>query len=291
MKLVAGPSSIEIAHKISNILKADLVEVEQKFFPDSENYIRIKESVKNEDVVIVQGMHPPQDTHIFQTFLLIDTLLDLGANSVELVSPYLAYARQDKRFLEGEAISFETLLKILYKLGLMRTYTVNIHCPWIIRESPIPIVDLRGEKPLAAYIREHSFSKPIVVSVGKKGLDMAEMVAEQLGADYTSAQSERDKITGQVKVELDGLPGIEAIVVDDIISTGGTMVELIKLLKRRGFQKIYATCIHALLVGNAVERIFNAGADRIIASDTVPNKFAEYTVAGIISEELKKRYG
>ncbi|MEM3410271.1 MAG: ribose-phosphate diphosphokinase [Nitrososphaerota archaeon] len=291
MELVAGPSSLEIAYKISNILKAGLIEVEQKFFPDSESYIRIKKSVKNEDVVIIQGMHPPQDTHIIQTFLLIDTLLDLGASSVELVSPYLAYTRQDKRFLDGEAVSFKTLLKILHKLGLKKTYTVNIHCPWIIQESPTPIIDLRGEKPLAAHIKEHRFSKPVVISVGKKGLDMAKMVAEQLGVEYASAQSERDRVTGQVKVELDGLPGIEAIVVDDIISTGGTMVELIKLLKRRGFKKIYATCIHALLVGNAVERIFNAGADRIIASDTVPNRFAEYTVAGIISEELKKKYG
>lgn len=291
MKLLAGPASIEITYKISNILKVDIIDVEQKFFPDSESYIRIKKSVKNEDIVIVQGMHPPQDTHIFQTFLLIDTLLDLGANSVELVSPYLAYTRQDKRFLEGEAISFKTLLKTLNKLGLKKIYTVNIHCPWIIQESPIPIVDLRGEKPLAVHIREHSFSKPIVVSVGKKGIDMAKMVAEQLQVDYTAALSERDRITGQVKVELDGLPGIEAIVVDDIISTGGTMVELIKLLKRRGFQKIYASCIHGLLVGDAVKRIYEAGADKIIASDTVPNKFAEYSVAGIISEELKKKYG
>jgi len=291
MKLLAGPASTEIAYKISRIMKADLIEVEHRFFPDGENYIRVKKDVRGEDIVIIQGMHPPQDTHAIQTFLLIDTLIDLGANSVELVSPYLAYARQDKRFLDGEAISFMTLLKILKNLGLGKTYTVNIHCPWLIPESPVPIIDLRGEKPLAAHIRRYNFSNPIVVSVGKKGLDMAKMVAEYLGVRYTAAQSERDKVTGTVRVELDGIPGIEAIIVDDIISTGGTMVELIKLLKKRGFQKIYVTCIHALLVGDAVEKIFNAGADRIIASDTIPNKFAEYSVAGIISEELKKKHG
>lgn len=291
MKLVAGPASRDIAYKISNHMNADVVEVEHKFFPDSENYIRIKQPVKGEDVIIIQGMHPPQDTHIIQTFLLVDVLLDLGANSVELVSPYLAYTRQDKRFLDGEAVSFKTLLKILDKLSLKRIYTVNIHCPWLIPESPLPIVDLRGEKPLAQYIRQHHFNNPIVVSVGKKGLDMAKMVAEYLDAQYTAAQSERDRVTGKVRVELDGIPGVEAIVVDDIISTGGTMVELIKLLKKRGFKKIYATCIHALLVGDAVEKIFNAGADKIIASDTIPNKFAEYSVAQLISEELKKNHG
>jgi ribose-phosphate pyrophosphokinase len=291
MKLLAGPASIEIAYKISRIMKADLIEVEHRFFPDSENYIRVKQDVKGEDIAIIQGMHPPQDTHAIQTFLLIDTLIDLGANSVELVSPYLAYTRQDKRFLDGEAISFMTLLKILRNLGLRKTYTVNIHCPWLIPESPVPIIDLRGEEPLAAHIRRYNFSNPIVVSVGKKGLDMAKMLAENLGVTYTAAQSERDKVTGTVRVELDGIPGMEAIIVDDIISTGGTMVELIKLLKKRGFQKIYVTCIHALLVGDAVKKIFNAGADRIIASDTIPNKFAEYSVAGIISEALKKKYG
>lgn len=291
MKLVAGPASREIAYRISRIMNIGLIEIEHKFFPDSENYIRIKQSVKGEDIIIIQGMHPPQDTHIIQTFLLADVVLDLGANSVELVSPYLAYTRQDKRFLDGEAVSFKTLLKALDRLGLERIYTVNIHCPWIIPASPIPIVDLRGEEPLAEYIRRYHFNNPIVVSVGKKGLDMAKMLAGYLDAQYTAAQSERDRVTGMVRVELDSSPGVEAVVVDDIISTGGTMVELIKLLKERGFQKIYATCIHALLVEGAVEKIFNAGADRIIASDTIPNKFAEYTVAGLISRELKKTHG
>lgn len=269
-------------------MNKNLINIDYKLFPDSENYVRILEDVEGEDVVLVQGMHPPQDRHIVQICLIVDLLLDLGARSVKLVSPYLAYTRQDKRFLNGEAISFRTILKMLRDIGLEKIYTVNIHCPWIIPESPIPIIDLRGEIPLAMHIKKDRLDNPVVVSVGKRGLEMARMVAEALGVNYTSAISERDRLTGNVRVELDGLPGKEAIIVDDIISTGGTMIQLVKILRERGFRKIYATCIHALLVGDAAERIFNAGAERIISSDTIPNKYADFSVAELIAEALKK---
>ncbi|MCS7126060.1 MAG: ribose-phosphate diphosphokinase [Aigarchaeota archaeon] len=287
MKLIAGPASTEIAYKMASIMNENLIKIDHKLFPDSENYIRVPEKVEGEDVVIIQGTHPPQDRHLIQIFLMVDTLLDLGARSVKLVAPYLAYTRQDKRFLDGEAISFKIFLKILHKLKVEKIYTVNIHCPWIIPESPIPIVDVRGEIPLARYLQLNKLNNPVVVSVGKKGVEMAKMVAEALGVRYTAAQSERDRLTGKVRVELDGLPGSEAIIVDDMISTGGTMIELIKILKSRGFKKIYATCIHGLLIGDSAERIFNAGAEKIIASDTIPNRYAEYSVAEILVKALK----
>lgn len=206
MKLVAGPSSIEFASKIAKELGTDFIKIEHKFFPDKENYIRVPGQVKDEKVVLVQGMHPPQDVHLVQTLLAIDTLIDLGAESVELVSPYIAYARQDRRFLEGEAVSFMTILKTFHKLGLKKLYTVNIHCPWIIPESPLAIVDLRAENVLAKHLEKCGLSNPVIVSVGKRGLDMARMVAEVLKVEYTAARSERDKVSGMVKVELDGIP-------------------------------------------------------------------------------------
>lgn len=286
MIVAAGPASRPIASRIANLLGVRLLEIEHKLFPDGESYVRFSGSVEGEDVVVVQGTHPPQDRHIIQACLLADAALDLGARTVKLVAPYLAYARQDKRFLEGEAVSIKTLLKLLAASGFSEIYTVNIHSPWIAEESPIPLIDVRGEGALASHLLELGFEKPLIVSMGKKGLDMARRVAEVLETGYAAARSERDRRTGEVRVELEDVSAETVVVVDDIISTGGTMREVVKALKGRGARKVYAACIHALMVGGAAEKILGAGAERIIASDTVPNEYAEFSVAGVLAEAL-----
>ncbi|RLG07156.1 MAG: hypothetical protein DRN59_01740 [Thaumarchaeota archaeon] len=288
MILIGGPASIYLAEKISEITKLKLLKIEHKLFPDGESYIRYPEEVKGEDLIIVQGMHPPQDRHIFQAYLLGEAALDLGARSISLIAPYLAYARQDKRFLEGEAISALALLKLLKSAGYEKVYTVNIHSPWIIEKSPIPLIDLHAEESLVGYLRDRGLEDSIIVSVGKKGESMAKYIAEKLDTDYSVAKSSRDKVTGEVKVELD--KKFEArksvVVVDDIISTGGTMAKLVKAIKDAGGGRIIAACVHALMIGDAAEKILKAGASEIIASDTIPNSYIGYSVAELISRKI-----
>jgi len=288
MLLVAGPASQYIAEKMAPLLNLELMKVESKIFPDGESYIRFLKSVEGEDLVVVQGSHPPQDRHLIQAFLIAHNARELGARSVKLVAPYLAYARQDKRFLEGEAVSILTVLSLLRASGYDSVYTVNIHSPWIAEESPIRLVNVKAEGALAAHLLEAGLEKPLIVSVGKKGEDMASSVARVLGADYTFARSMRDRETGVVRVELGEVSADTAVVVDDIISTGGTMVEVVKALKSRGVRRVYAACIHALLVDGAAKKILDAGAERIIASDTIPNDYMEFTVAGVLAEALSK---
>ena len=288
MILIGGPASIYLAEKISEVTKLKLLKIEHKLFPDGESYIRYPEEVEGEDLIIVQGMHPPQDRHIFQAYLLGEAALDLGARSISLIAPYLAYARQDKRFLEGEAISALALLKLLKSAGYEKVYTVNIHSPWIIEKSPIPLIDLHAEESLAGYLRNRGLEDSIIVSVGKKGESMAKYIAEKLDTDYSVAKSSRDKVTGEVKVELD--KKFEArksvVVVDDIISTGGTMAKLVKAIKDAGGGRIIAACVHALMIGDAAEKILKAGASEIIASDTIPNSYIGYSVAELISRKI-----
>ena len=287
--MVAGPASRYMAEKMAPLMSAKMMTVEHKLFPDGESYVRFPKPVEGEELIVVQGSHPPQDRHLLQAFLLAHNARELGARSVKLVAPYLAYARQDKRFLEGEAVSILTVLKLLQASGYDAVYTVNIHSPWIAEKSPIPLINVRGERALAAHLLELGFKKPLIVSVGKKGEDMAGAVAEGLGADHTAARSTRDRRTGVVRVELERDVSAEtAVVVDDIISTGGTMVEVVKALRSKGVKRIYTACIHALLVGGAAEKIRNAGAERIIASDTIPNDYAEFTVAGVLAEALSR---
>lgn len=286
--LAVGPASRYLLGKLTRIEGLRIMEVEHKIFPDGESYIRFPEDVSGEDLIVLQGTHPPQDRHLIQAILIGENALDLGARSIVLISPYLAYARQDKRFLDGEAVSIKTILRILHQVGYRKIYTINIHSPWIAEESPIPLIDLRAEKILAKYLKEAGLGDSFIVSMGKKGEEMARMVAEELNTDYASAKSSRDRRTGEVKIELGEVSAEKAVVVDDIISTGGTMASVVKELKRMGVRKVYAACIHALLVGGAVEKIMGSGAERIIASDTIPNTYAEYSIIGLIEEAIRR---
>ena len=288
MLLLAGPAGVGIAQRMSNLLGVKVLNIEHKLFPDGESYIRFPERVEGEDVIVVQGTYPPQDRHLIQAFLIGKNARELGAKSVSLVSPYLAYARQDKRFLEGEAVSILTILDLLKHSGYDKLYTVNIHSPWVASDSPLPLINVRAEGALAAHLLELGMEKPLIVSVGKKGLDMAKAVAEVLGSEYIAAESERDRITGKVRIRMGSVSAQIAVVVDDIISTGGTMAEVVKALKQMGVEKVYASCIHALLAPGAKDKIMSAGAERIIASDTIPNEYAEFTVAGVLSEAITR---
>lgn len=287
MIVVAGPASTYLAEKVAELTRLKLIKLEYKLFPDGESYIRFPEGVRGQDLVVIQGTHPPQDRHLIQAYFIAENAIELGANSVSLIAPYLAYARQDKRFFEGEAISIKSILGMLKSAGYEKIYTVNVHSPWIARTSPIPLINIHAEKVIGGYFKKLGIKKPVVASVGKKGEEMASAVAGELDAEYIVAKSSRDSVTGQVMVEVDRVRGLKnVIVVDDIISTGGTMVEVIKALKNMGAEKIYVACVHALMVGEAPQKIMGAGAEEIVASDTIPSEYSKYSVAGLLAEEI-----
>jgi len=290
MKLVPGPASTELAIKVSGILGLRLTNLEHKTFPDGESYFRYVDSVENEDVVIFQGTHPPQDKHILQLCLLSSGAKDLCASSVVAAIPYLAYAKQDKRFKEGEVVSIDAVLNILKQSGVDKILTVNIHAPWIIDRSPVPIENLDAIGILASYITQMNLKNPIILAPGKKGEEMSAAAAKVLNADYGTIKTKRDINTGAVEVSLEdvNVKGRDVIVVDDMISTGGTIVKSVNALKSAGARRILVGCVHAIMVNDADKKIISSGADTIVATDTVPNKYAFVSVAGLLAESLRK---
>ncbi|MEM4302800.1 MAG: ribose-phosphate diphosphokinase [Candidatus Caldarchaeum sp.] len=287
LKIVKGPSSSELAGKLSSILQVPAVGVEHKLFPDGESYIKFEDGVVGEDVVLVQGLHPPQDTNLTQLLLMADCLKDLGAVSIRAVVPYMAYARQDRRFREGEAVSILTLFKLLKAVGVDEVLTVNIHSPWVLRNAAVRVKNIDATGLLATYILQAGVEKPLILAPGKKGLEMAASAAYVMETSYGHIESRRDPVTGIVTVSTDADPkGRETVLLDDVISTGQTMVKCVQLLRNMGASRIIVACVHGLFVGSAYEKISAAGADLIITTDTVPNPYAVASVAGLLASQL-----
>jgi len=292
MKVLPGPASKELGQKIAKLLNAEVVPVFLKIFPDGESYIRFEtESLQNEDVIIVQTTSPPQDQRLIQLLLMADNALDMKAKSITAVVPYFAYNRQDKRFLQGEAFSIKTIMKLLEKCDISKIISVNAHSPSVLKTFGIPVEDLSAIPLLAEYFKTKRLAEnPVSLSLGKKALSMAAEAHQVLKGGFDYVSTKRDVVTGNVTLEEKELSveNRDVIIFDDIISSGGTMAKAVKFAKDNGARKVYAACVHPLLIGDSQKRILENGAEEIIGTDCVPSAVSKVSVAPLISKVLTK---
>jgi ribose-phosphate pyrophosphokinase len=290
MKIIPGPASKELGEKIAELTRAEMVPVYFKAFPDGESYIRFEaESLQDEDAVIVQTTSPPQDQRLVQLLLMADNAKDMKAKSITTVVPYFAYSRQDKRFLPGEAFSVKTVVKMLENCGVGRIITVNAHNPAVLKMLKIPIEDLSAIPLLAEYFKERGLVRnPLSLSLGKKAVSVAMEANAVLKGGYDYVSTKRDVLTGNVTLEDKKLPvkNRDVIVFDDIISSGGTMAKAVKAAKDQGATKVYAACVHPLLIDDSQEKILENGAEEIIGTDCVRSPVSKVSVAPLIAKAL-----
>ena len=235
MIVIPGPASQILGFKIGNLLKAKVVPLDYKRFPDGEAYIRIDGDIQGEHVAVVQSTFPT-DPHLIELFLLLDTVKELAASKITAIVPYLAYARQDKRFRPGEAISIKTIIRLIENIGVDELYTINIHEDAILSEFKMPIINLSAMNAIGTYLKKYDLKDPYIVSPDQGAVSLAKEVAETLHADVSSCFKKRDLITGEIETEEVKLnvKGRDTVIVDDIISTGGTIVNATKMLKSQG---------------------------------------------------------
>ncbi len=288
MIVVPGPASQDLGRKVAEMLKSKIVSVVFKAFPDGEYYLRFDGDLKGEEVVIVQTTGPPQDAHIMQLFLMVDAAKDLGAERVTAVVPYLAYARQDKRFLPGEAISIETLIKLIEASGTDRFLTVNIHEKTVLEKFSIPTKNLSAITLLAEYFKNKGLAGAFSLAPDKGALELAKEADRVLDGRCGWLQKVRHRLTGEIRVEERrfDIEGKDVIVFDDIVSTGGTIAAAVKMLKTQGAKRVYAACVHPLLVGEAQRKIMQGGAEEIVGTDCVSSAVNVVSVAPLIVEAL-----
>ena len=290
--ILGGSSAQVLAIKIGRLLNVPVLLPEIKRFPDGEKYVRITEDVNDKTVAVIQSFYHQPDEFLIEYFLMVNTLKDLDAKRVLGVVPYFAYARQDERFKPGEAISFRIVTKLIEEVGTDEIYTVDTHLHRVEQLTEvfrIPAHNLTAVPLLAQYIKKNfELTNPIVIGPDEEAEQWAKVAAKELEAEYDVLEKERLG-PSEVRIktrELD-VKNRDIVIVDDIISTGGTMVEAIKMLREHGAKNIIAACTHPILVQNALTRIYQAGALAVIGTDTVPSSISFVSVAPVIAEALR----
>jgi ribose-phosphate pyrophosphokinase len=276
---------LDVAANLSAKLGAKLLTVEVVDFPDGESKIRVADDVRNKKVLVVQSTYPPVDKHLVQLLSLSHKLTEDGAE-VFAVMPYLGYARQDKEFIKGEVITLGVIAHLMRSVGIKRMVTVDIHSMQALGLFSFPVYSCSSIPLLAEYIGTNfDLNKSISVSPDFGSSTRVEAFAAVLKSEFVSFKKRRDRTTGEISTEDQNLNlvGRDAIIIDDMISTGGSVAKCAQLLKQHGAKRVIAACAHPVLVGGAADKLKQSGVDELVATNTIPSKYSKVDVSPLIA--------
>lgn len=290
ISVVAGPASIDLATNLAKRLEAQLTVAGLRIFSDGESNIKLSKVGNN--CVIVQSTHPPTDTHLIQLLMIAKKCTDYGAEHICAVIPYLGYARQDRAFLEGEVVSIGLVAELIKSVGIEHVITVDIHSELAMSYFP-SIQNVSSVPLLANYTSKITLQDPIAVSPDAGGTNRAKEFARHLDIDFIVLEKSRHRETGVVtideKIHTD-ISKRDAIMIDDIISSGNSLIRAAEVLHKKGAGRIYAMCAHALLIGDAAKKIKSAGVQDIISTNSVPGQYSKVELSPEIAVAITSRY-
>jgi len=278
MKVVGGSASVPLARGIAKEVRAGFVDVAfEKHpggFPDGEQYVRLLGSVASEHVVLVQTTHP--DPMLVEFLLLADAIRDAGARRITAVVPYFGYGRQDKRFLDGEPISAKTIAKhIAVDCDELLTMAIPAD-PEILKTFPLPTREVSGMPAIGRYLK--SAKVDVLLAPDEGALRLAKEASAVAGVPFDFLVKERiDSYTVKIEPKALAVKGKSVGIVDDVISTGGTIATAAQELRAQGARRVIAACVHGLFVGKAEANL--KACDDVIATDTVLSPHTKVSVA------------
>ena len=280
MKIIGGPASQLLASRVARELGTNPTLCDFNRFPDGEVYTCIQDE-QLEDVTIIQST--TTDSDLVYLLQMIDACED--ASRINVVIPYMGYARQDKKFKTGEPISARAVARTI---NADKVFTVNIHEKSVLDYFNAPATDLDATKLLGSYMGLLNLTDTLIVAPDSSALVLAKSAASELGLEYDYL--EKTRLSGDtvvIKTKDIDVTGRDVVLIDDMIATGGTMAESIKLLNKQGAKDVYLACIHPVLTRNAVIRLFNAGVRDIFATDTIEKAQSCVSVAPLIASAIR----
>ena len=298
MKILSGTSNPKLSKDISKQLKLKLINSNIKSFADGEIYVEINENIRGNSVFVIQSTCTPANDNLMELLLCIDALRRSSAKNITAVIPYFGYARQDRKVAPRTSISAKVVSNLITNAGANRVVTVDLHAGQIQGFFDIPVDNLFTTPLFARYIKKKLKNKKLIcVSPDVGGVQRTRGLAQKIKADLAiidkrrpaPGKSEVMNIIGDVK-------GRTCIIVDDIIDSGGTIVNAAKALKSSGANEVYVFITHAVLSNNAEEKIKKSHIKKLIITDSIDNsqkikknkKIEVLSISPLMAEAIKR---
>jgi ribose-phosphate pyrophosphokinase len=296
LQVFVGSSGRRLAHAITDRLEIRLGKALVGTFANEETRIRIEENVRGSDVFVLQSLSIPVDHHIMELLFMIDALKRASARRITAVIPYFAYAKQEKKMAGREPISAKLVADMLTTAGANRVLTIDLHAPAIEGFFDIPVDHLRAAPILVQHFRDLGRDDIVVVSPDAGGVGRANDFRQRLGAPLAIIAKQRPRPDVAEVLDMVGdVRGKTAIVVDDMISTGGTMIEAADVLRDRGAVDVCACATHAVFADGASAALIRSSLSELVVTDTVPlpdslegSKIKTVSVASLLAESIKR---
>lgn len=273
MKIFAGSSNLALGKDIAEHLNVELGKCALERFSDGEIHFYIDENVRGEDVFIIQSGSFDVNFHLMELFLMIDAFKRASAERITAVIPYYSYARQDWKDRPRVPISARLVADLLEAAGAGRILTMDLHSPQIQGFFSIPVDNLMAAPVFGNYFQNLQFKDLTIVSPDAGGVGRAKFFAKRLRAELAIIDKRRPapnvakvfNVIGTVKNR-------DLVILDDIVDTGGTLVQSVEALKREGALRVFSACTHPVLSGQAVEKIENSQIEKLVVTNTIPLK-------------------
>jgi len=286
--VIGGNASQDLAKRLARKLKATYINTELRTFPDGENKIALSAKPKKNRIIVVQSAYPPVDSNLIQCLSLISKAKQFSSNVIAVV-PYMGYARQDREFLPGEVVSMQVIAKLFKAVGATKLIVVDIHSLIGLKHFKISAKNISAVPELVKFFKKLKLKNPLVVSPDLGGKKRTKEFAKLLNSNYIALKKKRDRKTGKVKIistNLKQVIGKDIILVDDMISSGGSIIKATEFLKKQKCKRVFVSCTHALLVGDAEKRIKKAGVTKIVSTNTIPGTTSKVDVSNIIAKTV-----
>ncbi|MDC3165547.1 ribose-phosphate pyrophosphokinase [Candidatus Pelagibacter sp.] len=273
MKLLSGNSNKPLSKNIAKFLKSKLVNSSIRNFADGEIYVEINENIRGNSIFLIQSVSSPANDNLMELLLCIDALKRSSAKNITAVIPYFGYARQDRKVAPRTSISAKLVSNLITKAGADRIVTVDLHAGQIQGFFDIPVDNLFATPIFARHVKKKIKSKNLIcVAPDVGGTERARALGKILNVGLAIVDKRRPK-PGQSQVMniIGDVKGKTCILVDDIIDSGGTIVNAAKALKDRGAKEVYVYITHGVLSGEAVKKIKNSVIKNLVITDTIDN--------------------
>lgn len=286
-KLVAGTANPEFAKKVAQSLGKELADIEVNKFSDGEINVIIPDSVRGDDVFIIQPTCVPANDNLMELLIIVDALKRSSAGTINAVIPYFGYARQDKKAAPRVPITAKLVADVLEVAGVERVITLDLHAAQIQGFFNIPVDHLTGSTLFVEYIKSKNLKNPIIASPDVGGVARARTYAESLGFDLVIVDKKREKANVSEVMNIIGdVQGRDVIILDDMVDTAGTLTKAADVLKAKGATSVMACCTHGVLSGPAYQRITDSALDELVITDTIPLKAEHDKITVLTASEI-----